>query len=463
MALPETFLTEMQALLQDDYPAYLDSYEKGRFYGLRVNTDKISVDDFLKISPFKVHPIPWTRNGFYYDEGERPAKHPYYYAGLYYLQEPSAMLPAEALPVSDTDLVLDVCAAPGGKSTALLNKRPALLVSNDISSSRAQALLKNLELFGGSRMLCLSEDPNRLAARFAGFFDKILIDAPCSGEGMFRKDPAVVKSWEEHGHGFYVSLQRSIAKSCLLMLKPGGLLLYSTCTFSPLENEDTIAFMKSVCPGLTAIPFPEGDERMRSGVRRDGLTKEECRALKRIFPMDVDGEGHFVALLRKPGEEAGHVPAKERCLLSEMPGFTHLPAEAQEFLRRIGKSFQQGVFSLRNDKLSLVPDLTPDLTGLHVLRNGLFLGEVKKKRFEPSQALAMALSGEDFDNVISFPASDERVIRYIKGETVVLNGNEALNKGFVLVLTDGFPLGFAKKTGELLKNRYLPGWRMMGA
>ncbi|MBP5224472.1 MAG: RsmB/NOP family class I SAM-dependent RNA methyltransferase, partial [Lachnospiraceae bacterium] len=200
--LPEQFLEEILSLLgEEEAGAYLRCFDEPRLYGLRVNTTKISVEDFLKIFPFPLEPVPWTDNGFYYRGEDRVSRHPYYYAGLYYLQEPSAMLPARLLPVEPGDRVLDTCAAPGGKSTELAAKLngTGVLFSNDISNSRAQALLKNLELFGIPNAVILSEDLRRLEDRFAGCFDKILVDAPCSGEGMFRKEPAVVKAWLEHG------------------------------------------------------------------------------------------------------------------------------------------------------------------------------------------------------------------------------------------------------------------------
>jgi len=191
MNLPKAFEEKMIGLLEEEYKEYLQCFDEARHYGLRVNTNKITVEDFLKIAPWPLTPIPWIKNGFYYDgETVQPAKHPYYFAGLYYLQEPSAMTPADRLPIEPGDRVLDVCAAPGGKATELgaRLKGQGVLVANDISNSRAKGLLKNLELFGISNMLVLSEEPGKLTGFFREYFDKILIDAPCSGEGMFRKD-----------------------------------------------------------------------------------------------------------------------------------------------------------------------------------------------------------------------------------------------------------------------------------
>lgn len=215
--------TGIKTQLGDDYDAYMNCLDQGMHHGLRVNTNKISVEDFLKISPFELKPVPWTTNGFYYDDKAcTPSKHPYYYAGLYYIQEPSAMAPASILPVEDGDVVLDICAAPGGKSTELAAKLhgTGFLISNDISNSRAKALLKNLELFGIGNMCVVSEAPNKLSTKFYQTFDKILIDAPCSGEGMFRKSQSMVTAWENNGVELFAGLQRGILNEVVKMLKP---------------------------------------------------------------------------------------------------------------------------------------------------------------------------------------------------------------------------------------------------
>ena len=213
----------MKALLGAEYDAYLASFDEERFCGLRVNTLKLSAEEMAARGVFSLRPVPWCETGFYYDGAERPAKHPYYHAGLYYLQEPSAMTPADRLPVEPGDRVLDVCAAPGGKATELGAKLggTGVLAANDLSSSRAKGLLKNLELFGIGNVLILSEEPGKLVSYFPEYFDKILIDAPCSGEGMFRKEKKMVKAWEEHGPEFFSNLQRNIILQAARMLKPG--------------------------------------------------------------------------------------------------------------------------------------------------------------------------------------------------------------------------------------------------
>ena len=255
--LPKDFLAGMKELLGKEYDQYIKSYEEEWKPGLRVNTLKLSPEEFLEFSPWKLSPVPWTKNGFYYDSQNRPSRHPAYFAGLYYLQEPSAMTPAAMLPVEPGDKVLDVCAAPGGKSTELAAKLKGegLLVSNDISYSRARALLKNLELTGAANIAVVSEDPEKLAEVWPEFFDKILVDAPCSGEGMFRRDDDMVKDWTSRGPEYYSPIQRRILEQTVAMLKPGGMLLYSTCTFSRLEDEDNVSFLLESHPEMELVPF----------------------------------------------------------------------------------------------------------------------------------------------------------------------------------------------------------------
>ncbi len=462
--LPEAFLRSMQELLQDEYQDYLDSYGEERVYGLRVNTLKTSPEKFLKISPFSLEPVPWTDNGFYYSAKDKPGKHPYYFAGLYYLQEPSAMSPAAILPVSPGEKVLDICAAPGGKSTELSAKLQGqgLLVSNDISNSRAQALLKNLELFGVKNAVVMSEDPVRLSGRFEEYFDKILIDAPCSGEGMFRKEPAVIKSWIEHGNGFYVELQKKITEAALKMLKPGGMLLYSTCTFSVLEDENIVLHMKKLCPELEVVDISGFYEGFMPG--RPDLAKAydpELLGCARLYPHKIRGEGHFAALLKKGsgGNETVKREASEAVPGKKDAG-QKLSETTRAFLSELRLPISESCLELRGERLFLMPeDGELPLSSLRILRAGLLLGEQKKGRFEPSQALAMALRGGEYPYVIDLPCSDGRVIRYLKGETLDLSGMENLRDGLYLVRTDGFSLGFGKVTGNSLKNKYLPGWR----
>ena len=459
MALPEAFTEQIKQLLGDEFPAYLESFSQERVYGLRINDRKLTTEQFEQIAPCPVEPIPWIPNGYYYRGESKPAKHPFYFGGLYYLQEPSAMTPAHLLDPQPGDRVLDLCAAPGGKSTQLgaALQGKGVLVSNDISNSRAKALLKNLELFGIPNSVILSEAPYKLVPAFPEYFDKILIDAPCSGEGMFRKEPSVMKSWLEKGNSYFAKLQREIVLAAVKMLKPGGKLLYSTCTFAPEENEATIQFLLDECPEMHVIPVeryegfgPGLPDKIEHG-------SPELVNCVRIWPQRIAGEGHFLALLQKDGICTPNVPIsvpEDRSLAQD--------EEFQTFLSGISDTFDKSRMTARGEWIQQLPDQPLNLEGLRILRCGLLMGERKKNRFEPSQALAMALDAPKYANRAEYSIDDDRVIRYLKGETITSPEGIDL-RGWVLVCVQAgghsYPLGFAKGMGATLKNKYLAGWR----
>ncbi|MDO5415762.1 MAG: RsmB/NOP family class I SAM-dependent RNA methyltransferase [Lachnospiraceae bacterium] len=459
MELPQKFLDEMQELLGEAYPAYLASFEESWNRGLRVNERKLDAGRFCAVSGRELEPVPWISNGFYYDSRWLAAKDPYYYAGLYYLQEPSAMTPASRLPVEPGDRVLDLCAAPGGKATELGVKLrgKGILFANDISNSRAKALLKNLELFGIPNICVTSETPEKLAGELPGFFDKILVDAPCSGEGMFRKEPDMMKDWLERGPEYYAPLQREILTQAAVLLKPGGLLLYSTCTFSRREDEENILWLLAQNPEMELVALPQfpgaSDGFGLSGVLR-------------LFPYRLKGEGHFLALLRKketadaaavPGHAAGKAVRAGRQELGDFPEFAK--GLSGGFAGLLASALKQDRVRLIHENLYLLPEEFPEGARLRYLRTGLHLGELKRGRFEPGQAFAMALKASDFSETIHFSKEDERVLRYLKGETLSLLPEEGGRKGWCLVCLEDFPLGWAKGTGAMLKNKYYPGWR----
>lgn len=462
MNLPKAFEEKMEDLLQEEYTAYLNCFEEPRHYGLRVNTNKITVKKFLEIAPWPLEAIPWIQNGFYYDgDAIQPSKHPYYFAGLYYLQEPSAMTPANRLPVEPGDRVLDVCAAPGGKATELGAKLggQGVLIANDISNSRAKGLLKNLELFGIGNMLVVSEEPGKLMEYFTEYFDKILIDAPCSGEGMFRKDKKMMKAWEEHGPEFFSKIQRSIITQAAAMLRPGGMLLYSTCTFDPLENEQSIAYLLEKYPEFTICPI-ESYEGFAPG--RPELTQiqnPELANTVRIFPHKMQGEGHYLALLKK-----GAAEDMDKKQLSVKGGgkSKKIPVELDAFLQDTSWNIDSTLLDIHGERIYYMPEGLPQMSGIRFLRSGLLLGELKKNRFEPSQALAMCLKKQDYKKILDFPIGDERVMKYLKGDTLDVEDMTSLKeKGWYLICVDGYPLGFGKLANQTIKNKYLPGWRCM--
>ncbi len=452
--LPEEFVERMKKLLgEEEFQEYMDSFEDKNVRGLRVNTLKISPEEFEKISPFPLKRIPWTDNGFYYEDNVQPAKHPYYYAGLYYIQEPSAMTPAQLLPVEPGDCVLDVCAAPGGKSTELAArlKGEGVLISNDISNSRAKALLKNIELMGVKNAYVVSEVPENLVSKFEGYFDKILIDAPCSGEGMFRKEPSMVKSWEEHGVEFFSKLQKGIIDSVVKLLKPGGKILYSTCTFSPEEDEGSMKYLLENNPDYT-IERPQKLWKEFAPGRPEWVDgPEELKDCIRLWPHKLAGEGHFISLLSKDGEQGQKTDFFGKKKLE-------LPEDAKVFFEHVSMELPLENVVQVKEKLFYYPDKDIDMKGYRVLRSGLYLGDLKKNRFEPSQSLAMALKMEEYDQVVNFSADDIQVRKYLKGETLEYEDTKAT--GLYLICVDGFPLGWAKANKGKLKNKYHSGWRM---
>lgn len=457
LELPEAFLERMKQLRGETYTDFLDSYLRPREYGLRVNTEKLGDKKLEDLVPFSLKRIPWVENGYFYREEDRPARHPYYAAGLYYLQEPSAMTPASRLPVTPGDRVLDLCAAPGGKATALGDalKGQGLLVANDISNSRAKALLRNLELMGITNVFVTNETPSALAENFSGYFDKILVDAPCSGEGMFRKDPAVIKSWNPGRPDEFAEMQKNITENAVKMLRPGGMLLYSTCTFAPQENEGTISWLLETCPCMELCTI-EPYEGFSPGVPAWGNGSEQLKKCVHIWPDKMNGEGHFLALLqKKEGEEPVVFPEnpiqkpdkKSRMIL-------------EEFFRDSQWQPRWERVEIRGNKVYQVPVL-PELTGkIRFLRNGLLMGEMKKDRFEPSQQLAMAMGGDGFYRRIRLDPEEERTGRYLKGETI--QGPEAAGSGWILVCAGDFPLGWGKAVQGLIKNKYAAGWRRNG-
>lgn len=376
------------------------------------------------------------------------------------------MAPAAVLPVCPGDKVLDLCAAPGGKSTELGARLQGegLLVSNDISNSRAKALLKNLELFGIPNICVTSETPEKLASVFGPYFDKILVDAPCSGEGMFRKDPDLIKSWLERGPEYYAPIQRQILKSAAAMLKPGGMLLYSTCTFAKLEDEDTIQWILEEEPDLELVPI-EPWEGACGGF--DGMP------VIRLFPHKIEGEGHFLALLRKKdtqapdrGKFSGSIGSDNRSGAASGKDSAQVRRLEQEsdfgqWEAMLTQALDHSRIMVRDGMVYYLPKCFDRSWNLRYLRTGLLLGEWKKNRFEPSQAAAMALPMKEFSQTVSLSAEDDRTIRYLKGETVFPTSEESsgLKKGWVLIGVDGYPLGWAKYTGSNFKNKYYPGWR----
>lgn len=478
MELPKSYCNRMKRLLGEEYSAYEASLQESAYAALRVNTAKVSLDKWREICPFETVQVPWNNKGFLIlNPGENPAKHPYYYAGLYYIQEPSAMIPADILPIRAGDRLLDLCAAPGGKATELAAKLngTGVLLANDISVSRGMALAKNLQVAGAANAVVTAETPQKLSEHFVEYFDGILVDAPCSGEGMFRRDPHMVQDWVERGPDYYEPIQRDILSSAYRMLKQGGHLVYSTCTFAPQEDEQMLLWLLRSFPDLEICPLerkPGFNEGRPDWVETTGglLTeweREQLRYAVRIFPHKTCGEGHFAALLRKcvrEGECTGEKPAriKNKGDKGKADKVAALQ-KAENFVELAG--FPGQAITLKKDQFIVETDMGVRLNGLRCIQSGLIAGH-GAKRFEPSVQLALAVQNCGRMPRVRLSVDDIRVVRYLKGETlqeIVVEGEELIKQtdGYVLVCVDEFPLGWGKYMGNgTLRNKYYAGWRM---
>lgn len=455
--LPAEFEERMMRLLGEDYEAFHRSYEENKYQALRLNPVKTTAKQLAAQVDWQLTPVPWCGTGFYYPEEAQPGKHPYHSAGVYYMQEPSAMAPAAYLNACPGERVLDLCAAPGGKCTQIAAdmQGEGLLVCNEIHPARAKILSENVERLGIGHALVTNETPERLAERFPGFFHRIMVDAPCSGEGMFRKNPEAVQEWSGEHVQMCARRQDGILSCAARMLMPGGRIVYSTCTFAPEENEGTVSRFLAEHPDyeLEAVPKYPGMEPGRPQWTPDPAEGIE-RAI-RLFPHRLRGEGHFVAVLRKSGSitfsnltirRSGGILAERE--VPEYGQFRH------ENLTEAGSKVT-GDLVLFGEQLYRLPEEAPDMKGLKVLRPGLHLGTLKKGRFEPAHALALYLKAGEVRRRIDLSADDSRVAAYLRGETFPYEGE----KGWYLICVDGYSLGWGKLAGGVVKNHYPKGLR----
>ncbi len=466
--LPTSFTERMQTLLGHDYEAFVSSYDQPVTHGLRVNPLKVGRDDFLKISPFALEAVPWCKNGFRYKEPDRPGKHPFHSAGMYYLQEPSAMSAAEALGAQPGERILDLCAAPGGKSTQLAAflRGQGMLVANEIHPVRAKALSENLERCGVTNAVVTNETPERLQERFPQFFDRILVDAPCSGEGMFRKLPEAIEDWSPAKVTECHVMQGDILEAAAAMLKPGGTLVYSTCTFAPLENEQSLVNFLGRHPEFEIVSLPHADCFSAGQPEWASPQNEQLTQTARLWPHRLQGEGHYLAKLQKSETAEVHEPSgkrkEKRAAKSAPAGRKEALAAwrtfADEALPALSQSFDdESAFLLFGEQLYYSPAPELDWDKLKVARVGLHLGTVKKNRFEPAHALALALSPAEAARVASYGADDPELLRYLKGEALTREGES----GWTLVAVEGFSIGWGKQSEGQLKNHYPKGLRWL--
>lgn len=436
----EEFLGRMKSLLGGEYDEFLKYYEAEHFRGLRVNTLKCTPEKLGSLIGFELKPTPFCPNGFYIPaEVQSLGNSPLHHCGAFYIQEPSATSAAEMLGVEEEDFVLDLCAAPGGKSTqigAMLNGT-GLLWSNEIVRSRANILLSNIERMGISNAVVSNAHPEQLCERLAGMFDRVLVDAPCSGEGMFRKNGEAQTEWSVEHVRSCAERQLHILDSAKKALKPGGVLVYSTCTFSREENEGVITRFLDENPDF---------ELEDSGVSFGRPTLEFAR---RIFPMD-GGEGHFAARLRKKGES----------VKSALPDIkTKTDSDILDFYDSlfVNRPFGENITVVK-DKIIILPKNYQPINGVPVLRAGVILGEIVKRRIEPHHSAFAAAKKSDCENAVDFDADSAQIKAYLHGEEIAVPSDI---KGYSAVCVSGMTTGFGKASNGRLKNKYPKGLRTL--
>lgn len=467
--LPKDFAARMQRLLGKEYETFAASYKAERQYGLRRNPLKGSEEKFVRVMPFPLEKISWAREGYYYDAESRPGRHVLHEAGAYYIQEPSAMAVAEILEPKPGERILDLCAAPGGKSTQIAGKMQGkgLLVTNEVIGDRARVLSQNVERMGISNCVVCSEKPERMAMLFPAFFDRVLVDAPCSGEGMFRKDRTAIEEWSPESVQMCAERQAMILEEAAKMVKPGGVLVYSTCTFSPEENEGTIStFLRT----HVEYYIEETDfEGVFSPGRADWIEEpaEGIAHTLRLWPHLIRGEGHYVARLRRRGglpQEEGRKPADRKPGVGgcawEITGDKKLCKLVETYLREeldVGETWmaqRPGQLMQFGEQIYLVPEEMGSLAGIRVLRPGLHLLTEKKNRFEPAHALARTIRKNDTEKRLEL--TEAEAVSYLRGESIPC-GEE---RGWTLLFYEGYPLGFGKASGGQMKNHYPKGLRI---
>ena len=472
MKLPEDFIFKTRSFItKNNLPldGFFESFDEEPLRGIRLNMSKVAPSDYESVMADlgeSVDKVTWCDSGFY-TSLEGSGNDPYYHAGVYYPQEPSAMLPAQVMSANPGDFVLDMCAAPGGKTCRLAEdmKGSGLLVANEINEMRAKALLRNVERMGIPNAVILNESPENLAKVFIGFFDKILLDVPCSGEGMFRRDAQAVKSWERFGPKTCIPIQREILEAAHVMLKAGGEIVYSTCTFCENEDEDQILRFIELHPEYSVIRHDDIEGITVSG-----------EGFMRIWPHISRGDGHFCVHLKKSEDaEVGSMSLEKipsyKTKRKDNYGFSKSREAFLEFMRDILVSYEDPGkdYLIHGNRVHLLPVNERIFDGLKVVKLGSYPGEIKptttERLFIPSHSLALMLKREEIreDSFLSLSRDDERLYRYLKGETIVVTPEEKASlkkKGYIVIAVNGYPLGFGKISGDgSIKNLYPKAWR----
>lgn len=461
MKLPAAFEDRMKNMLGTEYLDFAAACDGEREQGLRLNRLKTERDEFLKKNPFSLEKIPWEPDGFYYGKEDRPGRHPYHDAGVYYIQEPSAMAVAALLNPQPGDRILDLCAAPGGKTTQIAPRLQGkgFLLSNEIHPSRAKILSQNVERMGIQNAVVTNESPEHLTGFFRCFFDRIVVDAPCSGEGMFRKEEAALREWSPENVKRCAERQQEILDCAADMLRPGGRMVYSTCTFAPEENEGSISRFIERHPEFVIEDVPH-ENGFSFGIPKwaEGAEKDLEKTV-RLWPHRLRGEGHFIAVMRKCGEEEESIRRSFPVYLKDKNIQGMIKEFCSETLREPAVLSDKKELVVFGEQLYLLPPEMPDFKGLKVLRPGLHLGTFRKNRFEPSHAWAMALKPEDVFLHRDLKSTSPEIVAFLRGETLADRESGSVKKGWVLMTVDGYSIGWSKLAGGMLKNHYPKGLR----
>lgn len=450
MELPIDFKIEMKNLLKSDFNKFISCYNSPPYRGLRVNTLKVSLEKFKKIINMQLSPTPFADNNFYIsNEIQKIGTHPLHHAGAFYVQEPSASFAVTVLDVKPGEKILDLCASPGGKSTQIAEKLggTGLLWANEVIKNRAHTLLSNIERMGIRNAVVSNCKVDILCHRLSGFFDKVLVDAPCSGEGMFRKNPQAIDEWSKEYSISCARRQLEILNCAKFALKENGKLVYSTCTFSSEENE------KVICKFLKENDDFEISEIKHSCARNAdsaySFAGNNLAFAKRITPIEC-GEGHFVAKLVKKSHQKNTVPAykiksKEKDLF-----------KAEKLFRNLFSSELYGQLEKINNNFFILPYEMPDIKNLNVMRAGVLFAEGKKSHIEPHHAVFMAAKENEINNKINFHQDSNEIAAFLKGEEIPCSNCQP---GYIGITVEGIPIGFGKYSNGKIKNKYPKGLR----
>ncbi len=459
MQLPKEFVRRMQPLLGGHWQDFIAAYAQPLRRGLRVNTNKIAVADFLSLFPLPLSPSPFAADCFYLDAVHKAGSNPLHHAGAYYMQEPSAASAVTVLAPQPNEKILDLCAAPGGKSTQILAALgdSGLLWSNEYIPARARILEQNLERCGARRQVISNSDTGILCKVLDSYFDAVLVDAPCSGEGMFRKEPQALTEWSVDNIRLCAARQTEILNNAAQAVCVGGRLVYSTCTFAPEENEAVIARFLYEHPDfvLERIDVPWGMPAFDFAAIRAYTALDSCAAdltaCRRILPPH-GGEGHFIARLRR----TDGIPSRSPKPYTPPPQDKNREA-AQELYTACFIKPPSGDFVTVGERVRLLPPTMPDLRGINILAAGIAVAEVCKNRLEPCHSVFMATALSDCRQRIELPLNDHRLTAFLHGEELFVESE----KGWTAVGTAGLTVGFGKCAGGRLKNRYPKGLRLL--